>query len=122
MYSRPPSSGCMPTLSSPSADAPRARRTKRTLFCPDCGRSGRAGDEWDRWVTLRGTELRCPDCGALLTVRPTEDPVTHAPSSPTTRASHTTLGGTRFPRSVALAVTVTAWPCDVHPNPTRARS
>lgn len=43
---------------------------KATLFCPDCDHRSRPGGDWRTVETRERTRYRCPDCGAVVTVRP----------------------------------------------------
>ena len=44
-------------------------RRKAVLTCPRCAHASPVGGDW-HWVDCdRGTELRCPDCETVLTVR-----------------------------------------------------
>ncbi|UIO99849.1 hypothetical protein Hbl1158_00295 [Halobaculum sp. CBA1158] len=43
---------------------------KRTLFCPECDHAATTGGDWIVETRPGGEALRCPDCGATVTVRP----------------------------------------------------
>lgn len=125
-----PSLKRMPSLSPQStSNAP----AKSTLFCGQCGHESPAIDgDWDYRSTTDGTGVHCPDCSAVLTVRPGEHPVTHPPIEPSTLHAPFlpyTVGGRFVARSVDLATRwvplaaaslcgvpgrpTTAWQCDV---------
>jgi predicted RNA-binding Zn-ribbon protein involved in translation (DUF1610 family) len=51
------------------AERPLRERRKAVFTCPRCGRTEPFDGEW-RWVDCeRGTELCCPSCETVLTVR-----------------------------------------------------
>jgi DNA-directed RNA polymerase subunit RPC12/RpoP len=128
----------MPSLSHRSASNVPA---KRTLFCGRCGHESPATDgDWDYRSTTDGTGIHCPDCGAVLTVRPGEQGVTLPPIEPSSRPAPllpSAVGGRFVARSLDLATlwaplvaasvcgdpwrTTTAWPCDLLRGDRRGR-
>lgn len=52
---------------------------KALLTCPRCSHESPPDGDW-RWVEYRqGTEVRCPDCNELLTVREQFEASSEAP-------------------------------------------
>lgn len=54
-----------------SGSAERQVRTRRkaVLTCPQCSHASPYDGDWVRRHTPDGTEIRCPDCYELLTLR-----------------------------------------------------
>jgi hypothetical protein len=59
---------CTP-VSSGQAERPLRERQKAVLTCPRCTHTSPLDGDW-RWIDCdRGTEIHCPDCEQLLTIR-----------------------------------------------------
>lgn len=110
--SRGASYDCMPPRTDQSSAAGRTSGRKSVLFCPDCWHSSPVDGDWRVQAAAGSAVYGCPDCGAIVTTRPTGDAnSTQERDSSTTSTTSTSAGGSLFARSVKLAVAWTAWPC-----------
>jgi len=58
---------CLPVAG--QSDRPSHGRRKAVLTCPRCRHASPPDGDWIRTECDRGTEINCPDCEQLLTVR-----------------------------------------------------
>ncbi|MXR50564.1 hypothetical protein GRX03_02935 [Halovenus sp. WSH3] len=63
---------CLP-VGSGRGKRPLRQRRKAVLTCPRCAHTSPSDGDWIRTDCPRGTEIRCPDCECVLTVRPAFD-------------------------------------------------
>lgn len=59
---------CLPAAFG-EAERPLCERRKAVLTCPRCTHSNPPDGDWIWTDCDRGSEIRCPDCERLLTVR-----------------------------------------------------